>query len=61
MRSLVTDIRTSLPFNPGFSAKAIMLLGLSAMILYLVFGATYPPVHDLVHDFRHSLAIVPCH
>jgi hypothetical protein len=39
----------------------ILFLLLIGAILYSLLAATYPPLHDAVHDFRHSLAIVPCH
>ena len=31
------------------------------VLLYVSLAAAYPPVHDAMHDFRHALAIVPCH
>ncbi len=53
--------RLVLPEPLSFFMKSGLLLGLSAAILYLLLIATYPPVHDTLHDFRHSLVIVPCH
>jgi len=33
----------------------------SFLILYVLLAAGYPAVHDTLHNFRHALAIVPCH
>lgn len=51
----------ALPEFPSFLVKSGFLLILSGSILYYLLGATYPPLHDTLHNFRHSLAIVPCH
>lgn len=45
----------------SFLMKSALFLILSGGILYLLLAASYPPIHDTVHHFRHSLAIVPCH
>lgn len=45
----------------SFIVKSGLLLMISGAILYLLLGATYPPIHDTLHHFRHSLAVVPCH
>ena len=51
----------ALPEFLSFLVKSGFLLILSGFILYYLLGATYPPLHDTLHNFRHSLAIVPCH
>ena len=51
----------ALPEVNFFLVKSGLFLILAGAILYLLLFATYPPVHDAFHDFRHSLAIVPCH
>lgn len=51
----------ALPEFFSFLVKSGFLLILSGFILYYLLGATYPPLHDTLHNFRHSLAIVPCH
>jgi hypothetical protein len=45
----------------SFFVRSGFLLAVSGLILYLLLVAAYPPVHDALHDFRHSLAIIPCH
>jgi cobalt transporter subunit CbtB len=65
MERLVKDAIPALSFS--LSERARLLLAsslfffLSGAILYLFLVATYPPVHDAVHDLRHALAVVPCH
>ncbi len=44
-----------------FFVKSGFFLIFAGAILYLLLFATYPPIHDALHDFRHSLAIIPCH
>ncbi len=44
-----------------FLMKSGLFLFFSGAILYLLLFATYPPIHDVLHEFRHSLAIIPCH
>jgi cobalt transporter subunit CbtB len=45
----------------SFMMKSGMLLMLSATILWIALAAHYPAVHDTMHNFRHALAVVPCH
>jgi len=44
-----------------FLLKSGLFLMVSAAILYVSLAASYPAVHDTLHNFRHALAIVPCH
>ena len=45
----------------SFVIKSGMLLFLSGTILWIALAAHYPAVHDTMHNFRHALAVVPCH
>ena len=45
----------------SFLFKSGVLLMVSAALLYVALAASYPAVHDTLHNFRHALAIVPCH
>ncbi len=56
---IVTGV--ALPEIYYFLTKWGVFLIFSGAILYLLLFATYPPIHDALHDFRHSLAIIPCH
>ncbi len=51
----------ALPEPQAFLLKSGFFLVLTGGILYLLLVATYPPIHDALHDFRHALAVVPCH
>jgi hypothetical protein len=45
----------------SFAMKSGMFLMLSGTILWIVFAAHYPAIHDTMHNVRHALAVVPCH
>jgi cobalt transporter subunit CbtB len=45
----------------SFFLKSILLLFVSAIVLYVLLAAHYPAVHDALHNVRHALAVVPCH
>ncbi len=49
------------PERLAFLLESMFFLALTGGILYLLIVATYPPIHDALHDFRHALAVVPCH
>lgn len=51
----------ALPEQLLFVIKSGMLLMASGVILYVLLAASYPAVHDTLHNFRHALAVVPCH
>jgi len=44
-----------------FLFKSGVFLTVCAAILYFALAASYPAVHDTLHNFRHALAVVPCH
>jgi Probable cobalt transporter subunit (CbtB) len=50
-----------LPEPISFVVKSSMFLVLSGAILWIALAAHYPAVHDTMHNFRHALAVVPCH
>ena len=45
----------------SFCLRSAAFMTLVGVLLYVGLAAAYPPVHDAMHDFRHALAIVPCH
>lgn len=45
----------------AFLLKSGLFLMTSGMILYVLLAASYPAIHDTLHNFRHALAVVPCH
>jgi cobalt transporter subunit CbtB len=44
-----------------FFLKSGALLLISGVILWTGLAASYPAVHDTLHNVRHALAVVPCH
>ena len=45
----------------SFYLRSAAFMAVLGVLLYVSLAAAYPPVHDALHDFRHGLAIVPCH
>ena len=45
----------------SFYLRSAAFMAVAGVLLYVSLAAAYPPVHDAMHDFRHVLAIVPCH
>ena len=44
-----------------FFLKSGIFLFVWGAILYVTLAAGYPALHDTLHNFRHALAVVPCH
>jgi len=45
---------------PFFIKSSIFLFACGAT-LFFALGASYPALHDTLHNVRHALAVVPCH
>jgi hypothetical protein len=45
----------------SFLLKSSGFLLACGTILYVLLATGYPAVHDTLHNFRHALAMVPCH
>ena len=37
------------------------ILSVCGATLFVALAASYPAVHDTLHNVRHALAVVPCH
>lgn len=61
MERTVTWLGVVLPEPVLFLLKSGAFLCVSAVILYVALVSSYPAVHDTLHNFRHALAVVPCH
>ena len=61
MERTVTWLAVALSEQVLFLFKSGVFLCASAVILYLALASSYPAVHDTLHNFRHALAVVPCH
>ena len=60
-KGAVSGFSVALPEPVAFVIKSGMFLIVCTAILYVLFAAGYPAVHDALHKFRHALAVVPCH
>ena len=47
--------------SEGLYLRSAGFMAVVGVLLYVSLAAAYPPVHDAMHDFRHALAIIPCH
>lgn len=61
MERTVAWLGVVLPEPLLFLLKSGAFLWVSAVILYVALASSYPAVHDTLHNFRHALAVVPCH
>ena len=60
-RTVASWLGLALPEQLLFFIKSGLFLFASWSILYVLLAAGYPAVHDTLHNFRHALAVVPCH
>lgn len=60
-RSAASGITQVMSEGLSFYVRSAAFMALVGVLLYVSLAAAYPPVHDAMHDFRHALAIVPCH
>ena len=61
MERTVAWLGVVLPEQVSFLLKSVVFLCASGVILYVALASGYPAVHDTLHNFRHGLAVVPCH
>jgi hypothetical protein len=45
----------------SFLIKSGIFLSVCGATLFIALAASYPAVHDALHNVRHALAVVPCH
>jgi hypothetical protein len=45
----------------SFLSKSGIFLSVCGATLFVALAASYPAVHDTLHNVRHALAVVPCH
>jgi hypothetical protein len=45
----------------AFLIKSGIFLSVCGATLFVALAASYPAVHDTLHNARHALAVVPCH
>jgi len=60
-RTVTVWLGIALPEPVAFLLKSGVFLTACGVILYVALASPYPAVHDTLHNFRHALAVVPCH
>jgi hypothetical protein len=53
--------RLALSEQVSFLIKSGIFLSVCGATLFVALAASYPAVHDTLHNVRHALAVVPCH
>ena len=60
-RTLAHRLGLSISERTAFLIKAGIFLSVCGATLFVALAASYPAVHDTLHNVRHALAVVPCH
>ena len=60
-RSAASGLTWVMSEGLSFYLRSAAFMAVVGVLLYVSLAAAYPPVHDAMHDFRHALAVVPCH
>jgi hypothetical protein len=60
-RTLVHRLGLSISEPVAFLIKSSIFLSICGATLFIALAASYPAVHDTLHNVRHALAVVPCH
>ena len=60
-RTLTRWLALSITEPISFLLKSAAFLFVCGAILFVALAASYPAVHDTLHNVRHALAVVPCH
>ena len=60
-KTITGRLGISLSEPVSFLIKSGIFLSVCGATLFIALAASYPAVHDTLHNVRHALAIVPCH
>ena len=60
-RTIASRLGISVSERVSFLIKSGIFLSVCGATLFIALAASYPAVHDTLHNVRHALAIVPCH
>jgi hypothetical protein len=60
-RTITSRLGISVSESVSFLIKSGIFLAVCGATLFIALAASYPAVHDSLHNVRHALAIVPCH
>jgi hypothetical protein len=60
-RTIAGLLGLSISERVSFLIKSGIFLSVCSATLFVALAASYPAVHDTLHNVRHALAVVPCH
>lgn len=60
-RTLAGRFGITISERVSFLIKSGIFLAICGATLFVALAASYPAVHDALHNVRHALAVVPCH
>jgi uncharacterized membrane protein YgaE (UPF0421/DUF939 family) len=60
-RTIANRLGVSISERLTFLIKSSIFLSVCVATLFVALAASYPAVHDTLHNVRHALAVVPCH
>jgi len=60
-RAVAGRLGISVSERISFLLKSAIFLSVCGATLFIALAASYPAVHDTLHNVRHALAVVPCH
>jgi hypothetical protein len=60
-RTLAALFGITVTERAAFLIKSGIFLTVCGTTLFVALAASYPAVHDALHNVRHALAVVPCH
>ena len=60
-KTLAGRLGIALSERVTFLIKSGIFLSVCGATLFVALAASYPAVHDTLHNARHALAVVPCH
>jgi hypothetical protein len=60
-RTLAGRLGITVSERVSFIIKSGIFLAICGTTLFVALAASYPAVHDALHNVRHALAVVPCH
>jgi hypothetical protein len=60
-RTVAGRLGISVSERISFLLKSGIFLSVCGATLFVALATSYPAVHDMLHNVRHALAVVPCH
>ena len=60
-RTIAARLGFAVSERVSFLIKSGIFLSVCGATLFVALAASYPAVHDTLHNVRHALAVVPCH